>query len=377
MLDVADLEHRVTNGDLATSGDADLLLVNTDWLPCCIERELLLPLTSFIDAAPPIGWPDAWSPALLHLQCDRSGEVYGLPYHDGPVLLLYRSDLYNDDDEQRRFRALHGSELAPPRTWEELLVQARFFTRPEVGLYGTILAGLPDAHNDDYDFLTQLWSRGGEVLDPAGRPVLDSPEAREAAQFIFDLWNRERIINPAARGWDSVESGVHFAAGEAALMVNWCGFASLASDALSPTHGKLACAPSPAGPAPLHRSVTMSSYWVLAIPRGSKDPDAAYRFMRHAASPAMDKVTAEEQATAVRLDSWRDKGIQALAPYYGVLESAHEGARSVPRDARWPAIADVLNEAMREIIVNAVSPEGPLLAAQYQLEILLATEATP
>jgi len=375
MLDVASLERRVTKGDLASSGEADILLVNTDWLASCIADGLLVPLDDYLKEDPPPGWPDAWSPALLGAQSDAAGHVYGLPYHDGPVLLLYRTDLYGDPGEQERFATHYGRALAPPATWEELVETARWFTRPSEGLFGTVLAGYPDGHNNVYDLLAQMWCRGTDVVDSSGTPTLCSPVALEAATFLWELWHENGVIDPAAKGWDSVQSGMHFAAGEAACMVNWCGFASLSSAPSSPTHGLVGCAPAPGGSPPHGVRVTMSSYWVLAVPRGAADPRQSYRFLRHVATPEMDRITAEEQACSTRLDSWSDPAVQALAPYFGVLERVHVGARSVLRDRRWPQICDVLNDAMREVIVHGIHPEQPLTRAQRRLEGILGHAA--
>jgi multiple sugar transport system substrate-binding protein len=372
LVEISELEHRLLDGSLASSGEADVLLLNTDWLPGCLQRGLLLALDEELAAAPPPGWPDAWAPALRELQQDADGHVYGLAYHDGPMMLMYRRDLFEDARRSRRFDDNFGRPLAPAKTWDDFMDQAHFFTDPGAGSWGTIFAGFPDAHNNVYDFLVQLWGRGGDVVDAAGMPVLGAGAAGAAAQWLADLWHRQGVVDPAAAGWDSVASGVHFAAGEAAQMVNWCGFASLAADPASPTHGLLACAPAPevAGRA----RVTMNSYWVLAVPRGSREPELAWAFLRHTAGEEMDRLTAVEGATAVRRDTWSDPEIQKLAPYYSVLEDAHKGSRSVWRDPRWPAVADVLNDAMADLVVRRREPRAALLRAQQRLEALLGAE---
>ncbi|MHB1639632.1 MAG: extracellular solute-binding protein [Candidatus Dormibacteria bacterium] len=366
LLEISDLEQRVVYGDLATSGEADVLLLNTDWLAHLMATARLRPLDAFLRDAPPPDWPGAWVPSLLGQQRSDAGEVFGLPYHDGPLLVLYRGDLYEDPVEQLGFAKRYGYGLRAPSSWPEYLDQARWFTRPEEGLYGTILAGFPDAHNNVYDFLTQLWSRGGELFEH-GRPALDAPVAQESAQFLWDLWHEEHVVDPRAKEWDSVASGVHFAAGEAAMMVNWCGFAALSADPSSPTHGRLRCAPAPEGPPPAGRRVTLNAYWVLAVPIGCRHPEEAYRLLRHLASPEMDRITSEEGGTGTRRDTWANPAVRSLAPYYGVLEAAHQGARSVPHDPRWPQIAAILNDAMAALVAGRRHSGGLLHEAQVTL----------
>lgn len=372
LLEIATLERMVLDGTATDRGDIDVLMVITDWLPRLIADRKLVPLDAFLEAEPPEGWPHSWVPSLRSLQTGPDGKTYGVPYHDGPVMLLYRRDLYEDASQQSEFRRRHGYPLAPATTWKEFLDQARWFNRPGSGMYGTVLAGYPDEHNNVYDFLTQLWSRGGDVTGGDGYAGLGTAQARDAYLFLRDLWHVDRVVDPAAAAWDSVASGHHFAAGEAALMVNWCGFASLATDPSSPAYGAVGCAPAPSVPG--GRTVTMNSYWVLVVPRGCRRPERAYELLRQLVTPEMDRITAVSGGTATRRDTWRLPEVRQLAPYYEILEQAHKGARAVPRDPRWPAIASVLNDMMWSLVGSAAGIEA-LEDAQRRLGQILTTSA--
>src|SRR5207247_4427095 len=129
----------------------------------------------------------------------------------------------------------------------------------------------------------QLWSRGGDLLGPGAEPFFCSKEGLAALSFLHDLWHVDKVIDPEAHGWDSVASGESFAAGNAAMMVNWCGFAALSALPGSPTAGRVRCAPVPRFEGRRGKQVSLSSYWVTSIPVGSRDSDLAYRFMRHLA----------------------------------------------------------------------------------------------
>jgi len=371
LIEIAALEHLVVDGDGATSGAVDVLMLNTDWLPNLIGQRRLLPLDGYLGSAPPDGWPDAWVPPLRELQQSPDGSVYGIPYHDGPVMLLYRTDLYDDPAERHGYETRFGYPLAPAATWDEFADQAQWFTRPAEGRYGTVLAGLPDEHNNIYDLLTQIWARGGDLLTPAGHSALDGETAREAVEFLHGLWHVQRTVDPAAAQWDSVASGAAFAAGDAALMVNWCGFAAMSSEPGSPTHGLIGCAPAPAGPGPHGRRATMNSYWVLAVAAGCRRPAAAYELIRRLAAPDMDVITARSGGTATRRDTWNRPEVRALSPYYAQLEAAHRDSRAIPRDPDWPALAHVLNDMMRAVVSDAAGTAA-LPGAHARLEEVLA-----
>jgi multiple sugar transport system substrate-binding protein len=117
-------------------------------------------LAPLIKANPPQDYPEGWTPSLLHFQL-FDGHIIGLPYHDGPACFIYRKDLFADPAEQATYRAQTGASLQVPTTWPEFQQVARFFTRPQDNLYGTVFAAYPDGHNTVYDFCLQLWTRGG------------------------------------------------------------------------------------------------------------------------------------------------------------------------------------------------------------------------
>lgn len=372
LLEISDLESQVVHGDGATSGEFDVLMVVTDWLPSLIAAGKVLPLDDYFAQQPPEGWPQQWVPALRTLQQGEDGQTYGVAYHDGPMLTIYRTDLYDAPAEQDGFAQRFGYPLAAPKTWEEYRDQAQWFTRPDQGLYGTVLAGYPDEHNNVYDFLTHVWSRGGALVTEQGRSGLDSDAAAAAIDFIDDLWHGSRVVDPAAAGWDSVQSGIHFANGEAAMMVNWCGFASMSAPKDSPTHGLVACAPAPAASGRGGKRVTMNAYWVLAVSRGSADPTRSVELIRQLTTKEMDVITAESGGSATRRDSWADPRVSSLAPYYDVLTDAHQDSRAVPSDPRWPDMAHILNEMMTGVIERREG-QGALAQAHERLEALLAS----
>lgn len=354
-LDTEPLYERVMGGDAG-----DLALVLTDWLPRLVKDARIVPLNRWLHENPPPGWPDAWSPSMRLLQETVDGNVYGLPYHDGPMMFLYRGDLFDEAAERKSFRETYGYPLRPARTWNEFRDIARHFTRPADGIWGTVLAGYPDGHNNVYDFLLQLWTRGGKLLGPGAEPIFCSSEGLAALSFLRDLWDVDKVIDPEAHGWDSVASGEQFAAGRAAMMVNWCGFAALSALPGSPTAGKVRCADVPRYYGPGGRQVSLNSYWVTAIPVSSEDPQLAYRFMRHLASPEMDRITSEEGGTGTRLSTWRDRDVQALAPYYEVIEAVHEHVLSPPQIVEYPAINLILSRMVDGVITSRASPAHAL-----------------
>jgi multiple sugar transport system substrate-binding protein len=345
-----ELEHRLLRTDALRDGTVDLALVPTDWLPELIDREQVVPLGDAL----PDDWERAWSPSLRELQTDANGDVYGIAYHDGPTMLLYRRDL------------LERAGIEPPTDWDGFKQVAQRFTDAAAGRYGAVFAGASDGHNDVYDFVAQLVAHDGTLLDADGAPAFASAAGEAALRRLHAFWHVNRVVDPAARAWDSVASGERFAAGHGAVTVNWAGFAALSGDPASPTHGLVACAPPPGR--------ALNVYWVVVVAAGAHDRALARAFARHLATPAMDRVTAQEGATATRRDSWRDPEIQALAPYYAALEAAHDGAVTMPRTPRLPALCAVLSDLVAEVVWHGREPSAALdAAAQRAAQALQAS----
>jgi multiple sugar transport system substrate-binding protein len=354
----------------AQRGEYDLMLALTDWLPDLMRRGGLLPLDDRLASAPPADWPHGWSESVLGLQRDAQGRVYALPYHDGPEIFHYRTDLFEDPAEQAAYERRHRRPLRVPETWSEFVDVARFFTRPNDGLYGTVVAGLNDGHNTVYDFMIHLWSRGGRLLDERMRPAFHGPEGREALQFYVDLVTKLGVTPPRTLEYDSVAAGVAYAAGEGATMLNWSGFMAVAQLPPSRIINRTRCARIPRGDGPSGRHATLNVYWVLGVCAGSRQPDLAYAFLRETASPAMDKVTSLAGGTGVRLSTWNDPQIQAQFQYYEVIEAVHLGADTLPAIPEYPAMNEIFNRMSWEAVQGQKSVDQALADAARACELL-------
>ena len=98
-------------GDGCRSGEYDLFLTVTDWYPTPIAAKAVQGLNASIGREPPPDWGSGWSGSLLSLQRDEGGELYGLPYHDGPEMLIYRRDLFDSEAEKQLYAETVGGPL--------------------------------------------------------------------------------------------------------------------------------------------------------------------------------------------------------------------------------------------------------------------------
>ena len=181
-LDLTPLREALCSRSGLKDGAWDIACLPTDWLAEAVEEGAVLDLAPYMRRDPLPDYPDGWTPSLTRFQ-HWDDAVYGIPYHDGPECFVYRRDLFEDPNEQQSFQQRFGYALAAPRTWSQFYDIARFFTRPEQNLYGTLFAAYPDGHNTVYDFCIHLWSRGGDLVAGEGVVTLDTPQAAAAIDF--------------------------------------------------------------------------------------------------------------------------------------------------------------------------------------------------
>ena len=352
------------NGGLK-NGDWDVTQINTDWLGEAHAAQALVDLRPWLEQRPPEEFPDGWTPSLLRVQA-FGDVVFGLPFHDGPEVLIVRRDLFDNEAEQRAFRDRHGRDLRVPETWKEFREAARFFHRPDQNLYGTVFAAFPDGHNTVYDFALQTWTHGGELVNGAGRVVVDSAGARAGLEFYRSILNDTSAVHPRCREFDSVKSGLAFAAGEVALMVNWFGFAAMGEVvAESRVKGKVEIAPIPHAPGA--SSASLNCYWLYAVAAGSPHRETAYDFIRFAVSAENDRLLTLEGGIGCRKSTWRDAAVNRAAPYYHRLEELHRDARTLPRKANWAQLAEVIDRLVLETINTDRPVEEILREAQQEI----------
>lgn len=357
----------------AQKGECDIMLTLTDWLPELMKRDGMVRLNDYLESDPPEGWSHAWSESMRRLQTDAQGNIFGMAYHDGPEMFHYRTDLFESAREQAAFEKQYNYPLRVPETWDQFLDIAKFFTRPDDGLWGCVVGGKNDGHNNVYDFLIHLWSRGGQLLDSRLRPAFDSEQGREALQFYVDLLTRHNVTPPETLEWDSVLSGVQYADGKGAMMWNWCGFMAVAQLPPSKIINKTRCTILPRGSGSGGRHMSLNIYWVLIICAGSQQKDLAWQFLKETASPEMDKITSLSGGTGTRLSTWNDPEVRAQFQYYEQIEAVHRNVESPPPIPEYPALNQVLSEMSWSAVQGTKTVPRAIQEAAQACQAILAS----
>lgn len=138
------------------------------------------------------------------------GKSYAIPFWGEGTAMYYRTDLFQA-----------AGIAAPPRTWEEFRQDAIKLTDVSKGIYGAGM-GYGDG-NSDCEWLSRaiIWAFGGSIFSSDGKTiVLDSPQTRQAIDFITKLFLQDKVTPPTALGWNDAGNNTAYLSGQAAMIVN-------------------------------------------------------------------------------------------------------------------------------------------------------------
>lgn len=368
-LELHDLYEETIASKGLQNGNWDIAHLNTDWIFDAANEQAVLDLNPLITENAPQNYPEGWHQSLLHLQQINNG-TYGLPFHDGPECLIYRKDLFENPLEKENFKKQFGYELQPPKTWEEFTQIAEFFNRPEENLYGCVFANYPDGHNMVFIFCLLFWTKGGSLLNSQNQIDINRPEAVAALDYYREISNNKNATHPQSIEFGSVEAGMAFAKGEAAMSINWFGFASMCEVIEeSKVKGKVDITDLPFDKN--HKTASLNVYWLYTIGTGSKHKKLAYDFLRFATTAESDKLLTNEGGIGCRKSTWSDPEINKTIPFYHKLEMLHENALTLPQTPVWPKVAELIDKMVLKALESDIPSKKLLEETQNTIQKII------
>jgi len=170
---------------------------------------------------------------------------------------------------------LSKAGMEPPKTWDDFVKVAKGLNSPTV--YGYLFGG-SSAQPNQLDWMQlMIEDRGGKVLDDKGRAVFDSQPGIDTFKFIKTCVFDSKVVpnNATTLKYDDVTD--YFASGRVGMILEGSHRYSRITSALNPENVIVTQIPGidAANPSP-----STVSAWNLAIPKGSKSPDAAWEFIK-------------------------------------------------------------------------------------------------
>lgn len=355
----------------------DLILMRHRFLGKLVAADLLQPIESLL--ADPTLHDSHFDPDHVlfdNLWRELSGwktAVYGFPFTDLTMYVCYRRDFMENQHEKAQFKARYHRDLAPPKTWEEYLQLAEFFTRPNDGLYGTYIQGREHVALW-YEWLNFAYSFGGNVLDTRhgweyGDIVVNSPSNVAATREYLKLI----AFSPPDTleyNWDGAQKALQ--QGRVFMGLLWNDQTPFLEDpSVSKVAGKVGYALIPSA---TRRPFSQLEGWTYLIPKESKHPREAYQFMEWALSRDVQVQHTLNGGSSVRRETYDDPRVKNI-PYTSAFVASVPVAVPKPTIPESAQITEVMKRGLYAIVTGKQSPEEGLDGMAVEIQKTLGAKA--
>ncbi|GIJ30312.1 substrate-binding protein [Micromonospora qiuiae] len=258
-------------------------------------------------------------------------------------------------------------DLVPsgPTTFDELLAAARAANNGDTAGIG--LRAVANPSEAPWPYAGFVFTEGGYLIDPQGRPALDSAPNVAALTFYAQLL---REYGPrGVTGWGWLENNQAMSQGRLGMWSDTSTFLGGLRDATNSVIADKASAyPFPSKDS---RSVPNFWFWTAGINAKSQQKKAAWLFLQWATSKPMAAAAGAAGTSPSRSSAWQDESIRQRLGTENVdrVLSSLQEADSEPmalawKHAKWPEISDALARAVNGVVAGQSSPQAALQAAQ-------------
>lgn len=334
------------------TGAYDLIMLDDPWFPRFANENVLTELTPLLQKRGQSGPDSDFVEASLNV-CRhpfQTGALYALPYVGNSQLFFYRKDLFEK------------YSLKPPATWDDALAAVKTIHEKETKgangskVYGYVMRAA-QGNAAVADFMPIFWAFGGEMFDANGKPTVNSAEGIAALEFMLELG---KYSPPGYASFNADEVGAHLLQGTAAMSINWPVWIRPFSDpSRSKVVGRMEFTTLPGAKKPGQAEI---GNWLIAIPRYSKNAEAAMDFLLWATAPEQMKVSTRRGNPPTRRSLFNDAELVAKNPAYPAQLRSLESSRPRPRTPYWNEIEN----AFGIFLSKANSGELPATEAMNQ-----------
>jgi sorbitol/mannitol transport system substrate-binding protein len=363
------LRQRTTTDVASQGGQFDVLTIGSYETPIWARRDWLMPLNQF-----PASYDvdDLIKPIREGLS--NNGTLYAVPFYGESSMLYYRKDLFEKA----------GITVPEQPTYPQLREWASKVHDPTNGVYGVCLRGKP-GWGENMGFVSTLVNTfGGQWFDMKWQPTINTPAWKDAISFYVDLLSNYGPPGASSNGFN--ENLALFSTGKCGMWVDATVAAGLLSNPKeSQVYDKLGFAR-----APIEEYANGSNWlwaWALAVPKTSKSPEAAQRFIAWATSKEYIQLVADQNGwvavpPGTRTSTYNNPNYQKAAPFASIVLRSIQSA-DITRPAANPtpykgiqyvdipefqAIGTSVGQTLAAALTNRVSVDRALQQSQSSTE---------
>ncbi|MUG99921.1 extracellular solute-binding protein [Scytonema sp. UIC 10036] len=307
------LRQRTTTDIASQGGQFDVLTIGSYETPIWARRDWLTPLDG-LGANYDVN--DLLKPIREGLS--HNGKLYAVPFYGESSMLYYRKDLFEKA----------GIAVPEQPTYPQIREWANKIHDPARGVYGVCLRGKPGWGENVAFVSTLVNTYGGRWFDMKWQPTIDTPAWKEATSFYVDLLNKYGPPGASSNGFN--ENLALFSTGKCGMWVDATVAAGLLSNPKeSQVYDKVGFAR-----APIEKYPNGSNWlwaWALAVPKTSKSPEAAQKFVAWATSKEYIQLVAKENGwvavpPGTRTSTYENPNYRKAAPFAEIVLRAIQSA---------------------------------------------------
>jgi sorbitol/mannitol transport system substrate-binding protein len=273
------LRQRMTTDIATKGGQFDLMTIGMYETPIWAKQGWLLPIKP--DANYDI---DDLLPTV-RAALSQDGKLYAAPFYGESSMIMYRSDLVKKA----------GMSIPDRPTWDHIRAVAAKIHDPANGVYGICLRGKPGWGDNMALITTMANSYGGQLFNMQWQPQLNSKPWQDAVTMYVDLLKNYGPPGSSSNSFNEILALTN--QGKCGIWIDATIAASFITDPKqSKVFDKVAFAQSPV--AVTERGANWLWAWSLAIPKSSKHPEAAQKFINWSTSKEYVKLVAQETGWA-------------------------------------------------------------------------------
>jgi multiple sugar transport system substrate-binding protein len=349
----------------ANGSTYDLCMMDDPWMPKFGTMNALQPLDSNFgftrDSDIPtvvydVGtWPPPHGPVPPTEQ-SKAQHLYGITIVGNVEMFMYRSD-----------------KSSAPATWDDVLSNAAKYNAPN--FYGYVIRG--KATNPvSSDSLPILWSFGGNIFDDTWKVTLDSSASITAVDFLTR--KLKQFAEPGAANVDAGDRSKLMATGMAYQSTVWPGEITdtVENATVSQVRGKVAYIPMPQGAS--GKGLAMMGNWLLGIPKGSKNGQAAADFIKWMLKADNMRNYVAQGGIPIRKSILNDASLASANPYFKALAASFDAVPNWrPRTDQWNAVETIYGTQMNATVAGQISPQAAMQKAAADIRTLMKGAGYP
>lgn len=339
---------------LAGGGGMDVYIADQPFLPEFAQKGFITDLTAKVTDADRADFAGSALDSVSY-----QGKIYALPFIVHNTAMYYRTDLFEK-------AGIKGA----PTTWDEYRKYAKATTSGDV--FGTLIEGKqhPESTTRLHGFIQ---AAGGDILDANNKPTFDSDATRAALDLMTGIMFDDKTSPQGLL--DLTDMQGQWLQGKLAMAPCWPYLYALSKDpAQSKVVGKFAIDSPPGNPV---RAATTFS-WGFMVAAGAKDPDAAWEWVKWAASTenladfGVDQLNPVPRKSAVELvkanPSVSDEDKAAIAAF----SASAGGSKSMPNVPQYSQLQDVMAVLISAVMSKSQTRDDAIKAAQEKAEEVMA-----